>query len=410
MPAVRELFIRFGIQLDEKKLKELERALEGAKAKAAGAGSALRQFGGAAKFTASSIAVAGAAISAAAVGMFEFVRRGFQAIDTLDELSQGAGLSVAVFGQLSAVFQRAGVDQQQLAIGIKNLSLKMQDAREGGKESRKMFKDLGVDFSGPVDDAILNIADRFKGLTDPVKKAQLAADVFGARIGIKMVPALNDGSRAIIDLGRKAIQSGAVPTEVLIATQRRWEATLGDLALTLTGIKNRILQEVGPSLILLIERFTSVLTSGDTIRVIVGGIGLSFKFLIHWLGFINEAFKVFIEYVDWIIANAGKVGGIIKGITGALPRFGEKLGDLAFYATRGGVPPGSSAPSLPSGTVAPVMTVGGAVQNVNSNVTVNLPPGTDPKDANAVASSVRREVDRLLDLRLRGAVAGIPAR
>ena len=123
--------------------------------------------------------------------------------DEFKDLSQRTGIAVETLSSFKLAADKSGTSVQGFATGMKGLSRVMYEAASGGKEAQEAFKSVGVsatDSSGklrPLDQVMLDVADRFAGMADGAEKNALAMKLFG-RSGMDLIPMLN--------LGRKGLQ------------------------------------------------------------------------------------------------------------------------------------------------------------------------------------------------------------
>jgi len=104
------------------------------------------------------------------------------------KLARETGLSVETTSALLATFQRFGVDSEATSTALARFSRGLNGVEEaaqgvamvGGKTTIQVLKELGVsatDTTGhlrPMNDVLLDVADKFKGMEDGPKKARLA--------------------------------------------------------------------------------------------------------------------------------------------------------------------------------------------------------------------------------------------
>lgn len=108
-----------------------------------------------------------------------------------------------------------GVEMENLGMSLSRLSRNMYEASKGTGTAKGAFKDLGVqitDSNGELRnsvDVMLDIADKFKGMTNTAERTALAMKVFG-RDASSMVPFLSQGRAEIEKLIQQARDLGLV--------------------------------------------------------------------------------------------------------------------------------------------------------------------------------------------------------
>lgn len=138
-----------------------------------------------------------------------------EAGDQVDEMSQKFGVGVEVLQELAHAASFSGLGISDIGQTLKFFGKNADAAAKGSKETAKAFKQVGLDakkiVSGtlPIDEALVQVADKFKEMPDGTKKANLAMKLFG-RQGQSLIPFLNEGSAGIQNLREEARELGIV--------------------------------------------------------------------------------------------------------------------------------------------------------------------------------------------------------
>ena len=133
-----------------------------------------------------------------AASISEFAKYAIDAGDELFILSQKTGIAVETLAGLELAGKMNSVSLEDMAVGVKKLSVYMFDAAKGGAEQQKMLHLLGVTAKEPLP-AMGQIADKFATMSDGAEKSALAVAIFG-RAGTGMIPVLNGGGAALRDM------------------------------------------------------------------------------------------------------------------------------------------------------------------------------------------------------------------
>ena len=104
-------------------------------------GSAL---GTAAKVGAGAITAATAALAAGGAAFVKSSNEVAQYGDNVDKMSQKLGLSAKSYQEWDYVMQLAGTDMGSMTTGLKTLTNKLDDAKNGSDEAKGMFEKLGI--------------------------------------------------------------------------------------------------------------------------------------------------------------------------------------------------------------------------------------------------------------------------
>lgn len=141
--------------------------------------------------------------SFAAGGLLGIVKDLAGALDDLDESAQGLGVSAIALAEFRIAAREAGLDANTLDKAIAGLTSKMNEAATGGNNAAVLFKALGVsstDAAGKLrssEDVMADIADAFKKMENGAAKTALATELFGEKLGRKLIPYLNGGAEGL---------------------------------------------------------------------------------------------------------------------------------------------------------------------------------------------------------------------
>jgi hypothetical protein len=135
------------------------------------------------------------------------VVRGFSdALDLggrLSELSARTGEAAGTLLVLETAFKNSGLEASQVGQVINKLQNFMQDATNGGEKQTKVMRDLGISFADLAgktpSDQMQVFAEKIAGIQDPTQRAATASEVFGEKLGGKLLPLLVDFSGNIDD-------------------------------------------------------------------------------------------------------------------------------------------------------------------------------------------------------------------
>ncbi len=153
--------------------------------------------------------------------IYDFARTTASAINDIDRLSKVAGMSAEQFQKMQYAAKMMDVNSEELAVGMKKLSVNMDEASRGAGDAGKWFEAMGIsvkDTTGglkPLDQIMKEIADNFSKWEDGPKKIAIAVDLFG-RSGEKLIPFLNKGSAGMKEFYQEAEKLGIVLDEKLI--------------------------------------------------------------------------------------------------------------------------------------------------------------------------------------------------
>lgn len=187
-------------------------------------------------------------VTGAAVAMgTKFVDQFMSAAGAAHEMSLKFGTTVEQSSKWLAAGTQIGVSNSTITTGFQMLSRSMNNLDQAfllhGKLSASQvqtFKELGVsimDVHGnlrPLNDVMLNLADKFKAMPDGAEKAGLAMKLFG-RSGTDMLPILDQGSAGLAKLMANAQAAGLVMSEQDVIATKKFHQELATLKMSAEG-------------------------------------------------------------------------------------------------------------------------------------------------------------------------------
>jgi hypothetical protein len=225
-------------------------------------GSAL---GTAAKVGAGAITAATAALAAGGAAFVKSSNEVAQYGDNVDKMSQKLGLSAKSYQEWDYVMQLAGTDMGSMTTGLKTLTNKLDDAKNGSDEARGMFEKLGISMEDintmSREDLFAKTIEGFQGMADSTDRAALANDLFG-KSGQNLAPLFNQSAEATKGLIEQANQYGMIMSGDAVKASADFEDALTRMQSTMTGAKNALIAEFLPSLTSMMDG-VSMLVSGD---------------------------------------------------------------------------------------------------------------------------------------------------
>lgn len=270
MPVLRELLVKLGVDEASKALKDAEamdKALDGIK-----------------KTMTAVVAVSGAVVTAVTAITVSTANAG----NAIDKQAQGLQLTTEEYQRLKFASGQAGLSQEAMTVAVNKSNVALAQLQAGTGASGEALADLGFSFddlaSMSPEKRIQAIADRFKGLEDPVKRASIAQRLYGEDMQAKIIPLLNLGGDEIARLGDDAEKLGLVLSEEAVTSSVEFTDTLGEVKSIAIGLRN----EVG-------GRLLPVVTDGAR------------------------------RFIDWFVANKQLIDQGIDKFFDRVATFGEKV-------------------------------------------------------------------------------------
>lgn len=238
-------------------------------------------------------------------------------IAAIGDTADRAGFDPTFFQSLNAAIVNSGQKTEGFEQALSKFNRTIGQARDGNKEALRTFQLLGVELSDiagqarPAEDILLDVADAFKRIEDPARRASYATKLFeegGRALAVVLVQGA-DGLRGMFEEARN---TGQVLSGDLVRQSQTLSAEFSKQSDIFDKQMDRALVGLG-----------------DALGLTEGWAGA--------LANVNSALKTVADYLDVI---AGK-GTVIPG-----PNFDAgNFGPLA---------PGLNAPSLPPGMTIPV--------------------------------------------------------
>ena len=214
--------------------------------------------------------IATAALGAAMAGATGAIVGGAKSVseygDKVDKMSQKLGLSTDAYQKWDYVLNLAGTDMQSTAAGLKTLTNKLDDAKNGNEGAIAAFERLGISMEQAAnmsrEDLFAAAISGFQQMEDSTERAALANDLFG-RSGQNLAPLFNTSSEATQEMINRAEEYGMIMSQDAVAASAAFQDSLTTLSGTVDGLKNRLLSEFLPSMTQVTDGLAMIF-SGDT--------------------------------------------------------------------------------------------------------------------------------------------------
>lgn len=181
-----------------------------------------------------------------------------EAADEIDKMSQKLGLSRETYQEWDYILSQAGVDINSMQTGMKTLTNKLDDAKNGSEKAGQMFTQLGLSMSDlqtmSREDIFEATIKGLQGMEDTTERAALANDLFG-KSGQNLIPLFNESAEATEMLKKQAhelgmvmsddaVQSGVELHDTIDTVKRTFEGLVRSLGTSVIPIVNQLLQYV----------------------------------------------------------------------------------------------------------------------------------------------------------------------
>lgn len=202
-----------------------------------------------------------------------------EAADEVGKASQRIGIGAEALQTLTFAAGQSGLEFDELEKGLRKLAIGLGEFEQGTGEASKALGALGFtaeDFKGKnLEAATLKIADKFAVMADSAGKAEIAAKIFGERIGTRLIPFLNEGSEGIRKLQEEAKRLGGVFTDELVEASTRFNDNMDKLGRVITQVKieafGPLIQTLADVTDIFTRASTAALTFGEKLKLLFSG-------------------------------------------------------------------------------------------------------------------------------------------
>lgn len=235
--------------------------------KASGRWSVLK--GALADLTASAIKTAASAIGDTAK---EMITGAAEYGDTIDKMSQKMGMSSDAYQEWDFVLQHCGASIESLKPAMKTLAT----AAESGSDA---FAQLGISqeqIAGMSQEQLFDATIAgLQNVTDETQRTYLAGKLLG-RGATELGPLLNTSADDVADMRAQVHDLGGVMGSDAVKAAAAYQDSLQNMQYAFSGLKNNISGELLPTLTLIMDGITKMLTGGgDEVAAAVGDLVVS---------------------------------------------------------------------------------------------------------------------------------------
>lgn len=235
--------------------------------KASGGWSVLK--GALADLAASAIKTAASAISDTAQ---EMITGAAEYGDTIDKMSQKMGMSSDAYQEWDFVLQHCGASIESLKPAMKTLAT----AAENGSDA---FTQLGISqeqIAGMSQEQLFDATIAgLQNVTDETQRTYLAGKLLG-RGATELGPLLNTSADDVADMRAQVHDLGGVMGSDAVKAAAAYQDSLQNMQYAFSGLKNNISGELLPTLTLIMDGITKMLTGGgDEVAAAVGDLVVS---------------------------------------------------------------------------------------------------------------------------------------
>ena len=230
--ALREVLAKFGIDVDDSKLKAADKGVDGLAGK-------LKEL--------VTVFATGALVKGLKDMASETVAMGARVNDVADKL----GIGTTELQEFQYAAKMSGVETETANSALTKFTKNIGEARTGSAGAKDAFKAVGLDEmatkAGSATDLLRGVAQGLQGIEDPTLRAKAAQELFG-KAGADLIPLLKNGAEGIDGLVAEAHKLGGVLNEETIQALAAADDESDRLDFTMRGLKAQITLALLPAL------------------------------------------------------------------------------------------------------------------------------------------------------------------
>lgn len=231
-----------------------------------------------------SVDIAKKALGALGVGLSVnafagYIKASINAADETAKLAQKINVATHEIAGLELAYKLAGLEGDTLKKSIATLSKNVADGNPVLAKMGINVKDLEGNLR-PTRQILADVSDRFAGYADNANKTRLAQELFGSKLGTDLIPMLNQGSQALLEMDRMAEKLGLTISAETAAKSERFNDTLSLMGMGMQGISRRIVAEMIPTFTGLADQFFNTMSEGVRLKTIADALSTALKGLV----------------------------------------------------------------------------------------------------------------------------------
>lgn len=226
--------------------------------------------------------------------------------DNIDKMSQKLGLSYEGFQKWDYVLGQSGTDINSMQTGLKTLTNKLDDAKNGSADAQKMFAQLGISLDDintmSREDLFGATITGFQKMADTTERAALANDLFG-KSGQNLTPLFNQSVEDTQALMEATEKYGMIMSDDAVKASADFNDALDTMQRGLSGLKNGMMADFLPGITEIMTGLTEIISgNSDT-----------------GLAAVNDGINAFVDQLTEIAPRMFEIAGsIIMGFAQAI--------------------------------------------------------------------------------------------
>lgn len=176
------------------------------------------------------------AIAAVAAGEAMLAQEGHEAVEALDLMSQKMGMSIDHLQVLKAAGESVNLPIQTMQMGMRRFSTELADMGLKSTKATDLLAKLGVTAKDPYE-AMQQLAEGIKNTSNPTTQMNDAITIFGARMGLQMLPLLKKGKEGFAEYQQVVDEFGVSVGQKAVEATDKWKKSTVELHTAWEGMK-----------------------------------------------------------------------------------------------------------------------------------------------------------------------------
>ena len=232
-------------------------------------GGKLRKFGKLAKGVGAVVGALGGVVVTTAVALGMFVKAHVKALEAQIKFGQRLGIAIDRLQGLHVAAKLAGVDIQQLNIGMQRMGRRVAEAAQGLGEAQGALKELGLDAKVlsrlSIDRQFLAIADAMGAVKTRGDQVRLTFKLFDSE-GVSVINMLDMGAERLGRIMQFAQKIGATIDQDTARGVSRTAEALTKAQVAWEGLKNVVAVALMPHIEDIALKFAKWVSDSDTLK------------------------------------------------------------------------------------------------------------------------------------------------
>lgn len=238
-------------------------------------------------------------------------------------VSQTMGMTTDEYQVWDYILKSVGSDAESASGDLAALAEKARDAAEGGNDSAKMFRTLGInvkDSQGNLKsqgELFLDLINSLKKMEDITRRNATASELLSTT-GEKIVPILNMTSEEFNNLKNSAYESGYVMSGETLNGFKDLNGAMSEFEGVVAGISNKFGEALLPILTDFFNAISAIPTPVLEAIITIAGISATIVSIVKAVDSTVGAFDKFTTMLAGVDAKTYKTTAIVLGVVAAL--------------------------------------------------------------------------------------------